>query len=379
MAAPVYTYLIADLRTNVVLEEVRLHAVSFNKPLNASGRFDASWKLSPATDRLDPYRLTTPCKRAVYAIRDDRPMWGGIIWTRDYDSATETVRISAGEFWSYFDHRWVLPVLPADPDLFAVAGLPPTGFDNVDQNAIARGLLALAQSHTGGDIGIEIATDTSLSDVLRDRNYPPWKLSSVGDMLRNLTNVIGGQDLVFDVAPGTGAAPRRVLRQGTPWLGQQGSAHRWEIGGNVTRYGWPSDGTRMLTRAAAVGEGIDEGTPIAIDEDPGRYAQGWPLLEGDIGYDGDSADVLFGHAQADREVSRMPVVLPTLITRGDSSPTAAEVDRGDDGVLVVPRGGDRFHTRGLEAPVRVVDMKFTPGAQAERVELTLAPLLDGVA
>jgi hypothetical protein len=380
VAPPVYTYQIADLRTGNILEDIKLTGVSFNKPLNDSGRFDATWKLGAKTRHLDPYDLTMPTRRCIYAYRDDRPMWGGIIWTRKYSSTSQTISVGAGEFWSYFDHRKVLNVLAPNPGLFTIAGMAAAAWTGVDQNQIARNLVALAQSHTGGNIGIRTDLDTTSSSEPRDREYQPWKLTGVGDALRNLTGVIGGQDLVFDIAPSStgAAAPDRVLLQGDPWLGQQGSAHVWELGGSAVSYGWDSDGTRMATRMFATGEGVDQGTPIAMAEDTSKYAAGFALLEDDEAYDGDDSDVLFGHAQGDQEAARMPVVLPTFVIRGDKSPTAAEISRGDDGRLIIPKG-DPFMRYGFDGPVRVVDISYAPSASAERVTITSAPLLDGVA
>jgi hypothetical protein len=374
--APVYTYLLADLATNHILEEISLTNVSFNKPLNDCGTFNGTWKLGEKTAHLDPYDLSMPCRRVVYAFRDDRPMWGGIIWTRGYDSNTQTVAIGAGDWWSYFDHRKVLPTFTPDGTLTQVAGLSVT-YSATDQNAIARALVAAAQAHTGGNILVTPA-DTNTSGQLRDRTYNGYNLTELGDALTNLCNVINGPDIVFDVLPSTTGAPRRVVRVGTPMLGQQGSSHRWEVGGNVTLYGWPSDGTRMGTRAFAAGQGVELGLPVAVSEDTSKYAGGFPLLENESQYSSaEDADTLNSHAQADQEAARMPVVLPKLAVRGDTPPTAAEVDRGDDGWLIIPP--DLFHKHGWEGPVRVVDMTFAPGANAERVELTMAPLLDGVA
>lgn len=375
MAPPVYSYEIADLRTNTILEEIALTGVKFNKPLNDSGKFQGTWKLGAKTAHLDPYDLSMPCRRAIYAYRDSRPMWGGIIWTRSYDSTNQTVTLGAGDWWSYFDHRKVIPLIPPNPDLTTIAGLSTT-YTNVDQNDIARALVALAQSHAGGNILVEPA-DTDLSNTVRTRNYNGYDLTGVADALTNLCNVINGPDMVFDVLPGS-PAPRRVLRLGTPWFGQQGSSWVWEMGGNVVSYTWPSDGTRMATRAFATGQGVELGMPIAVSEDATKYDGGFPVLELETQYgSAEGEDTLNGHAESDQLAGRMPVVLPKLVVRGDITPTAAEVDRGDDGWLVLPP--DPFHRTGFEGPVRVVDMSFSPGASAERVELTMAPLLDGVA
>lgn len=379
MTLPVYTYLIADLMTNAVLDEIPLSGVQFSKPLNDSGTFQADWALdlSPATSRRDPYDLTTPTRRVVYALRDDRPMWGGIIWTRKYDSSTKKVSIGAGEFWSYYDHRAILPVLALPAAIDYVAGLT-TGYTGVDQNDIARQLLAQAHAATGGDILVE--ADSTSSAILRDRSYEGYSLKNLGTALRELANVDEGQDIVFDVTwPAVGsAAPRRILRQGEPTLGQQGSAWVWQHPGNVLSYTWPSDGTGEASRAFAVGDGVDLGMPIAVSEDTSRYATGWPLLEVENQYTGvQDLTTLQGHADADQFTSRLPVVLPQLVTRGDVNPTAAEVDRGDDGRVVID--ADEFFRNGIDTSMRIVQMDFAPSENAEQVTLTMAPLLDDVA
>jgi hypothetical protein len=375
VALPVYTYLIADLGTNTILEEISLTGVRFNKPLNDSGKFSATWKLGAKTAHLDPYDLTMPARRVVYAFRDDRPMWGGIIWTRAYDSTSQTVQIGAGDWWSYFDHRKVLPTFGYDGTLTQIAALS-TAYTATDQNAIARALVAQAQAHTGGDI-LVVPADTDPSGTARDRTYTGYDLTDLGTALRNLCNVQGGPDIVFDVLSNS-PAPQRVIRIGTPNLGQSGSSWVWETGGNITAYTWPSDGTRMGTRAFATGQGIELGLPIAVAEDTSKYEMGFPLLEMETQYSSaEDADTLAGHAQSDQDAGRMPVALPKLTVRGDIPPTAAEIDRGDDGWLVVHP--DPFHRAGFSGPVRVIDMAFTPGNDAERVELTMAPLLDGVA
>lgn len=379
MALPVYTYLITDLATNTVLDELPLSAVQFSKPLNDSGVLQAEWNLdlSPATGKRDPYDLTTPTRRVVYALRDDLPKWGGIIWTRKYDSTTKTVTIGAGEFLSYYDHRFILPVLALPAAIDYVAGLS-TAYAGVDQNEIARQLLAQAHAATGGDILIEF--DTTTSGIPRDRSYEGFSLKNLGTALRELAGVDGGQDLVTDVtwpAPGK-AAPRRILRQGEPTLGQQGSAWVFEHPGNVLAYTWPSDGTGEASRAFAVGDGVDQGMPIAVAEDTSRYATGWPLLELENQYTGvQDATTLQSHADADQFTARLPVVLPQLVVRGDIHPTAAEVDRGDDARVAIDP--DEFFHHGIDTSMRIVQMDFAPSENAEQVTLTMAPLLDDVA
>lgn len=375
-----YTYVIADLRTNTILGELPLTGVTYSKKLCDAGNFSATLNLSRKF-KGDPYDLTSPVMRVLYVMRGDTPAFGGIIWTRKYSSSKRTVQIAGADWWSYYDHRKILPVLSGaqNSDTSYVAGLQ-VSYPNTEQNQIARNLISLAQSHTGGNILVDVVSDTSTSTTFRDRTWYGYKLTDVGSALRELASVLGGQDMAFDVAAtDSQSRPRRVLRQGTPYLGQQGSAHVWEVGGNVYNYDWPSDGTKMDSRAFAVTDGTAEGTPIAAAEDTTLYPLSWPLLESDTNYSNISDDAtLFAHAQADQQISRLPVVLPVLAVDSDLSPTLDEFNVGDDARFVVPPGNE-FHTNGLDTSMRIVQINVSPlDAGGENTSVVMAPLLDDV-
>jgi hypothetical protein len=378
---PSYTYLVADLMTNKTLAEVPLSKVKYSKKLNDSGKLSATLDLGdPEVQIIDPYDLTTPVRRVIYALRDDTPIWGGLIWTRKYDSDSQQISLGCGDFWSYFDHRKVLPVLGpgAYDDLHYVATRPPVAWQNTEQNAIARGLIALAQSDPAGNIGITVVSDAAGFGRYLDRRYYGYQNADVGDALHKLAEVEDGPDMLFDVGPPGGSGrPTRLLRLGSPRLGQTGSAHVWEYGANLVSYAWPSDGTRMATRTFAAGDGIEAGTLIAVAEDHSRYDNGWPLLESEHGYSSvtDSAE-LRSHANSDQWVGRLPVVLPTLRIHGGLPPTTAEIGLGDDARVII---SDAFHAGGIDISMRIVgiDVSVADGGD-ENVTLTMNPLLEEV-
>lgn len=377
MAAARWTYLVADLRTNIIIGELPLAGPRMTKTLNAAGTLTAS--TLPLSDRrmraLDTFDMTRPARRAIYALRDARPWWGGVIWTANRDSTSDTVSIGAGDFWTYFDHRKVLPVLTVPPPNYNYVAGRSVSYGGIEQNQLARNLVALAQSHTGGNIGITV--DASSSGIVRDRTYLGFELTDVGEALRQLAGVIDGPDILFDVGgPDTAGRPTRLLRLGTPLLGQQGSPHVWEVGGNILSYTWPSDGTRMATRTFAVGDGIDQGALIAVAEDTVRYADGWPLLESESGYTTvTSTGVLQEHADADQLGARLPVVLPKLVVKGDAAPRVGEYGPGDDARVIVR---DNFFRSGIDTPMRIIAIEIAPGEAVEAVTLTMSPLLEDV-
>lgn len=379
MTPPLYTYEVSDLVTGIVLAELPLVNVRYGQTLNGSGQFTGSFQVESRNSvnrRVkDPYDLTMPCRRAITVWRDDRPMWEGVIWTRRYDSSTGNLDIGAGDYWSYFDHRYVIPVLDAAPAVDVVARQVEE-YVNWDQNAIAQNLVRWAQIHPGGNLNIQL--DDSTSGIFRDRTYEGHQLTTVGDALSKLAGVINGPDILFDVTgPDNRGRPIRRMRVGTPYLGQQGSAHSWEYGANLLSYAWPSDGSRYASRAFAVGDGAAEGTPIAVSEDRSGYQKGWPLMEVEQGYSGiTEMATLQEHADSDQFAARMPVALPTITVRGDMHPMVGEWGMGDDANVTIE---DDFHVNGLDTVMRIVASSITPGEEREDVVLTMSPVLDNVA
>lgn len=382
--APVYSYTIHDLLTNRMLCEIPLNNVRYSKKLCDSGQMSGTYTVDLAGNAnrpvKDPYDVTTPCRRCIYVWRDEVPQWGGIIWTRKYDSDTKQIQIAAGDWWSYFDHRKVLPLLtfPVNPTYY-VANLVTT-YSATDQNTIARNLLALAQSHTGGNLGI-VNSDTALSVITRDRTYHGYDNADVGTALRELASVINGPDMMFDVsrAPDASGNPVRQFRQGTPHLGQQGSAWVWEFGGNLVSYTWPSDGTRFASRAFAAGSGMVQGTPIAVTEDSSIYSSGYPLIEVETMYTTTTdAATLQAHSDADQAAARLPVALPVLNVRGNMDPIVGAWDMGDDARVLIQ---DDFFVNGIDTSMRIVAADITPpdGDADEAVMLTMAPIFEDVA
>jgi hypothetical protein len=105
VTAPVYRYFTADLLTNEILEEIPFRGVSYQRALNGAGTFSGSIPTAQQTNYLNLYSSTVPGNTALYVVRNDVCVWGGIIWSRSYDVVQKTLSVSGSEFPSYFYHR----------------------------------------------------------------------------------------------------------------------------------------------------------------------------------------------------------------------------------------------------------------------------------
>ncbi|MBB5852231.1 hypothetical protein ACFQ05_03010 [Amycolatopsis umgeniensis] len=359
-----YVYLIADVRTGAILDELPLSGVSFDKKLNDSGGFRGRLRVDDPEIRMrEPRLLTEPGRTALYVERNGDLLWGGVLWTSRYSAANGVLELGASDFLSYFDHRFMLD--PADLAApFTCSG---------DQLEVAARVIALAQAHADGDLGVVI-TGPATSGVTRSISYAPAECKAVGEVLRDLSGAEGGFDFAFDVQYDENGTPRRSLRLGHPRLGLAADANVWEYGANLIDFGWPSDAASMATRMLGTSSG-QTGAPV-IRADPSAHAAGWPLLEA-AAPQLDTADpaLLAAHVAGELAVRRRPVVLPELTVRADLDPIVGSYSVGDDARVLID---DPFFAGDLlDVTVRILGFSVTPGDDAgqEEVVLTVAPIL----
>jgi hypothetical protein len=362
-----YTYLVADLASGAILDELPLFGVSFDKRLNDTGSLRGQLRIDdPGIRALEPRVLTEPGRTAVYVDRDGELLWGGIVWTTRYTAANGTLEIGAADFMSYFEHRRVLD--------YPISTTGVVTYTNVDQLVIAAGLIDRAALHPGGDLNVDMRGPQT-SGVNRTVSYAAGELKPIADALRDLANAEEGFDFAFDVEYAPDGRARRFLRFGYPRLGQPGGPHVWEYGANLIDVNWPRDAASMATRVFAQGTS-DGSTPVLqFAEDTAAYAQGWMLLE-DASSQLDTKDsaLVLAQARGDLAARHRPVVLPELTVRADLDPVVGNYAVGDDIRLVID---DPFFAGDhVDVTVRLLSFSVTPGDDAglEQVTLTVAPI-----
>lgn len=162
----VYKYFVFDILTDELLAEVQMSDVSFSTKLAAVGELSGTVFAVEAQPDVDLYWATMPMKTAIYVLRGDRAMWGGIIWNREYDAATQQVRISAGTWESYLYRRYIWHTF--------------TTADDVDQYHVVRRLLTNMRNDFTADF-----YDTS------NDNVTPLPMSAALDIYSNSNAVAG--------------------------------------------------------------------------------------------------------------------------------------------------------------------------------------------
>jgi hypothetical protein len=105
--APVYRYFTVDLLSNALIAEIPFKGVSYERALKSAGSFSGTVPVISVTNSMDLYESTMPGKTALYIVRDNVCVWGGIIWSRSYDVVSRVLSVSASEFTSYLYHRHI--------------------------------------------------------------------------------------------------------------------------------------------------------------------------------------------------------------------------------------------------------------------------------
>lgn len=367
-----YTARVVDTLADTVVDTVPLRGLKYAKRLNSAGTASATLDLAAFRGRgTDAHGATEPVVRSVYLYRDETPVWGGLITGRTYDSSDETIAIDLADWWWILDRRVIRP----DP-----ATLPPdniaeqvVAFLGTDQNDLVRELVRLAQLGTNRNLRLNPTAGLSL--VSRERNYFGYELRRYGEVLRQLSQVIDGPDLRFDVAFVNGSpTPQRVLHIGTPLLGREEAAVKWEHGGNMLSYTFPADPSEHADRVYSVGDGIALGTPILVLEraDLGEDVGSWPAL--DIVVNGESgtieADTLLRNALDRMNASAGYLTVIAAVVRGDAAPLLGSYVPGQDSSLIVD---NMFHE--LDLLTRIVGVEVEVGDEGEKVTPELSPVI----
>lgn len=344
-----YRYYVGDLRTGKITRQVDLTGGSWSTPLGEPGSLEGSFPL--ASGEWGSARSDAAAGKAFLAVAyvnaagDETMLEAGPIWKSSCPWETSVLSLSASGLHSYFDHRKVLRVLAAGETASDVEET----YTGAQLGLIAKRLVQLAQTHTGGNLPIVLPSDPDLGGAGTDqeRTYPGYELAWVGERLKQLSEVEGGPEIQFVPRRRTddprfiewvmriGVAPSMLLTQsGKPWAWDASVPKSHVRGISVS-----SDGSRMAFRQFAAGQGQAEGRPIAVAEDlslitgPANFA----LLEGEVGATDavEDADLLPQYASAALAYSQRPVESWTATVSRDGMPTVGQLRPGDWASFVI--------------------------------------------
>ena len=343
-----YRYLFADLLTNSILAELPITSVNFTQQLNTAGTLTGELLLSGINaTALNVANATIPARTAVYVDRDGALVWGGILWSREYASTGQTLKITAREFESYFERRRITSDVV---------------FSSTDQLTAVQSVINTAQSATNGNIGVTVGTETS--GVTINRTVFGYEYKTVFSLVQDLSRSTTGFDFNIYVYYDSNGNPAKQLRLGYPRYGRVYSATSttvpvFELPGNVIEYTYPEDGLIAANYIYTIGAGSNPGRLSFTAFDGSKIAAGWPLLEEQANYsDVSDLSLLTNLGNGQIAVVSYPPTTIKLTVSPNNDPIFGLYEIGDDARLRIL--DDRFPTR-LDTTYRIVAYNMTVG------------------
>jgi len=357
-----YRYLLADVLTNQILAELSLTNVNFTQQLNTAGTFTGDLLLSGVNSAaLNVLNSTIPGRCAVYVDRNGTLVWGGIIWNREWDTATQILKFTAREFESYFERRRITSTL---------------SFTNTDQLSIVQQLVEAAQSVPYGNIGVQVPLTTS-GVLIGSQIYYNYELKSYFSAISDLAKSNTGFDFNIQVAYDGGGNPVKTLQLGYPRLGNTYSATSATVpvftlpAGNIIQYNYKEDGSKAVNSMYATGAGSNEGKLIANYQDSTKTSTGWPLLEDVVNYSNITDSTwLLGLATGQTLAASYPPQTVQVVAPPYLDPVYGTYHLGDQARLVIT---DNFYPTEFDGNYRIIGISVTPGENnaGERATLTM--------
>lgn len=355
-----YTYRAVDLRSNIVLEDLDLKNVQFTTVLNAVGDLTGSLYVPDTIKGRLIENATIPGRTGVYVLRNGIPVWGGIIWKRDWDESAFTHRLTCETWESYAYHR--------------IQRLNKT-YTSTDQLTIGRELITQSSPTIQSQTGIE-PPDAATSGVMRQRFMYGYEYKTIGLEMEKLSALINSFDYrVNNYIKSDGSFGRKYIL-GYPRLGANASitdpsALTFDYPGNLLPFSLHEDAGSGAWTVFSVGAG--EGTAMLSSQyaDTQYDTAGWPELDEVTQYKSVTIQsTLDAHCQSDLQGSLPPIAVWDLNLAPDSDVTIEDFAVGDSAVF-------RIKSRRWKNPVvfvaRIARIAVTPPdpGQLEQVKLTL--------
>lgn len=359
-------------KDNPVIAELPFTGVNFSSQLNSVGNFQGHILLSG----LNPYDLnafdgTIPGKTILWVMYSDPvtlvsiPVWSGVIWAREYDSASQTLGISASEMMSLYTRRRI--------------STTKTYSTFTDPAVIANQLMQYAEALTPhGRTGLTYNNGTTIYST--KMQYQGYELKPVYQAIKDLS----ARFFDFKIAPYWNPVSGALYNQFIIGVGNDYSptsdlAPVFQFPGNVIEYKFPEDASSAANRLYGLGYGDNNKSLRATAIDPALIGTNgtWPLLEDTASYtDIPDVDLLKDLTKGQLNATSYPPTTLEIVIPPYVDPYFNSYHIGDQARIDIR---DDFFPNGYTDIMRIVAISVNPGENGpSRITLTLTrQLADG--
>lgn len=355
LIAPEYTYLIEDLKTGSIVAEYNFTGVTYNNMVNGIGKFSGKTALTRETMKQDPRNTLVAGMNGIWVMRNNYPVWCGIIVDCDMDQNKNIVSIKAVTYEYWFSRRIQIKDI---------------NVKSTDQLDIAR--MYVNSGDAAKVMRIEVDSTTT-SPIKRERNAYAYELNTIEDELSRLSKLIDGFE--YRIIPYKDVSTGKLYRKltfGYPTLTtntEKNTSFVFESNRNLTNITVSTSIDDSALRVYGIGEGEGESQKVAIADDTELLAAGYPRYESSLSAKSvKEYSTLVSHVTNALTDMRAPITEIKVTARGSDDPYVGSYHPGDWIRLKVD---NLWFPTGLDEVFRVtnIDVKLTDRGQ-ETVDLT---------
>jgi len=312
-----YRYLVGDLLTNTILAELPFFGVSFSRRLNKPGNCTASFLLGNSQFRdQDTIDATVPGRTAFWVERNGILVWGGILWSRTYQSQSNSLQFTGQTFESFFFKQFI-----------------EANFNKVtiDQRTILVDLVTAMQAKTGANIGILYPEAFGGTPVNRTVNFYPYQNWSFGKAIEYMINYSDGFDYTIEVGYDGSGNPTKTLTTDNK-LGVSAAATQiaFDYPGNIKNYWYPESASNAAVSMLGFGAGEEALTLMSKVTISALLTAGYPdLQESYSNRDVSVQATLDSQTQTASTLAEVPMIVPTFETNPEMEPIFGSYSLGD--------------------------------------------------
>ncbi|KOX33033.1 MULTISPECIES: hypothetical protein [unclassified Streptomyces] len=350
---PSYRYLTQNALTGAFLAtDLPLSQVEFGPALSGTGALTAV--VEPRLAHLDRSQFD-PGASLIYAERDGRLLWGGIVWRSIPEG--QQMRIEAAGVGSYPHRRH---------DLHGnLGGRGPYVY--ADPCKVIRDVWAYCQGQPDGNL--RVAVDATTSKVTVGTPAEPyhvdwWDAPTLGGVIEDMTAVEGGPEWTEDVSWTGDGKPALRMRLGWPRLGRRRTDISFTTGVNIVRavpVEYDADQAAQVVVALGAGEGRSRRRATDAARDNRLRLEHLLEVPNEQGN-----DRLAARARTERVSRQITGEVTEVVVRDHPAAPIGSWQIGDD---VPVRVYDEWTT--FDAWCRIVGWQLRPGAGEEPEQAVL--------
>lgn len=269
---------------NPVISELPFTGVNFTSQLNSVGTFQGHVLLSGInTVDANVQDGTIPGKTILWVLYSDPnsgatiPVWSGVIWAREYDSASQTLSITAQEMLSLYDKRRISTTKDYTVN--------PSNVNGYDPAYIGYQLMQYAEALPHGKTGLTYTVNTTPYAV--KKSYQGYEYKSVYQAIKDLASNFFDFAIKPAINPVDGSLYNYFIIDDP-----LGSAYNsqfspiFQFPGNLLEYKFPEDASGAANKLYGLGYGANNTKVIATAIDSNKIGSTgtWPLLEDSANY-----------------------------------------------------------------------------------------------